>query len=96
MYLISYDMSNNRLRSKVAKELENFGKRVQFSVFECDISKERLDILYKRLVNIMLSEPEGNIRIYTICADCRNKIQIIGNTDRIALLTEEEEELFVI
>lgn len=38
MYVISYDISNDKIRTKIAKELENYGRRVQFSVFECRIS----------------------------------------------------------
>ena len=34
MYLISYDITKDKVRRKVDKELENYGRRVQFSVFE--------------------------------------------------------------
>ena len=37
MYVISYDISENKIRNKVAKILEGYGKRIQYSVFECDI-----------------------------------------------------------
>jgi len=33
MLLLSYDITNTKLRSKFAKFLEKHGKRVQFSVF---------------------------------------------------------------
>ena len=35
MYIVSYDITSNKLRRKIAKELENYGVRVQYSVFEC-------------------------------------------------------------
>ncbi|NJS40953.1 CRISPR-associated endonuclease Cas2 [Candidatus Gracilibacteria bacterium] len=38
MLLISYDISNTRLRSKLSKELQKHGRRIQYSVFEIDNS----------------------------------------------------------
>lgn len=94
MYVISYDLSSNRLRNKVAKELENYGKRVQYSVFECRITQKQLRELYQKLSNIMLAEENGSIRIYSICANCETKVRIIGIKE--SGLTTEEEDLFVV
>lgn len=43
MILISYDISNNKLRTRFAKYLQKFGHRLQYSVFEIDNSKKILD-----------------------------------------------------
>lgn len=94
MYVISYDLSNNRLRNKIAKELKNYGQRVQYSVFECRISKKQMEQLYEKLVPIMQKEQEGNIRIYQLCANCEARIKTIGVKN--AGMTKEEEELFII
>ncbi|RJP64442.1 MAG: CRISPR-associated endonuclease Cas2, partial [Candidatus Abyssobacteria bacterium SURF_17] len=32
---VSYDVSNNKKRSKIADILKDYGHRVQYSVFEC-------------------------------------------------------------
>ena len=40
IYFISYDVSNPKRLNKVAKTLENFGIRIQFSFFECEMEKE--------------------------------------------------------
>lgn len=93
MYLISYDLSNDRVRNKVSKTLENYGKRVQYSVFECKITDVLLSKLYSQLVILMQGE-EGSIRLYTICGNCETKLRIIG--DESVGLSREEEELFVI
>lgn len=94
MYVVSYDLSNNKLRNKVAKELENYGRRVQYSVFECRISKKQMEQLYKKLLPIMQREPEGNIRIYRICMNCEEQIQTIGIKNEC--MTAAEEDIFVI
>ena len=36
--VISYDISHERRRRKVRQCLEGYGRRVQYSVFECDLS----------------------------------------------------------
>ena len=96
MYLISYDLSKDRLRNQVAKEMENFGKRVQYSVFECRISEKQLYILYERLAKIMQDEPDGSIRIYSICRNCEEKLQTIGIDKEVDGMTLEEEGLFIV
>ena len=39
MYLAVYDVTEDRERNAVAKVLEGVGHRVQFSVFECRLTK---------------------------------------------------------
>ena len=41
MYLVSYDIESDRLRKKISDTLENYGIRIQYSVFECEISEQR-------------------------------------------------------
>ena len=95
MYLISYDLSTDRLRQKVARELENFGRRVQYSVFECRISASQLRVLYQRLAGIMEDETQGSIRIYSICANCEGKLQMIGVKETDAP-GKDEEDFFLV
>ena len=66
MYIVSYDITSNKLRRKIAKELENYGVRVQYSVFECSLDSSRFNEMYKKLVQLMKGVEEGNIR-FTIC-----------------------------
>ena len=41
-YLISYDISDARRLRRVAKVLEGYGTRLQYSVFECPLDEVRL------------------------------------------------------
>jgi CRISPR-associated protein Cas2 len=41
-YLVSYDICNPRRLRRVAKVLEGFGARLQYSVFECPLDNMRL------------------------------------------------------
>lgn len=80
MYVISYDITNDSLRAKIAKELENYGVRAQYSVFECKIDRKRFRELYKKLCQLAESMEEGSIRAYELCENCTGKIQTIGIT----------------
>jgi CRISPR-associated endonuclease Cas2 len=51
MYLaITYDISNNKTRSKIVKILSSYGFRVQKSVFEIEVTKGQFQTLKKSLL----------------------------------------------
>ena len=61
LYLISYDIVDDDRRRRVHEKLKDFGRRVQFSVFECDladVSELRGDLAG------LVDEREDSIRIY--------------------------------
>lgn len=90
MYLISYDIADNRIRGKIAKELSGYGKRVQYSVFECRITDQQYRELYQKLVTLMMEEKEGSIRIYNICGKCERKLNTIGIESKEMIPGKEE------
>lgn len=90
MYLISYDITDNGTRGKIAKVLSGYGQRVQYSVFECRITEQQYKELYQKLVILMQKEEEGNIRIYNICGKCETKLNTIGIESREMILKKEE------
>ncbi len=51
MILISYDISDNKLRTKFSKFLMKYGNRLQFSVFEISNSKRILDNIMCEITN---------------------------------------------
>lgn len=78
MYLISYDIDKDKARIKIAKTLEDYGRRVQYSVFECDLTQQKYEELYVKLTSLMSAEIEGSIRCYQLCKTCEAKTVIIG------------------
>lgn len=82
MYIVSYDITSNKLRRKIAKELENYGVRVQYSVFECSLDSSRFNEMYKKLVQLMKGVEEGNIRFYNLCPKCTKKTCMIGTEQK--------------
>ncbi len=77
-YVISYDVSNDRRRNRIAKLLMGFGERVQYSVFECEFNdKKKEEHLRKRLKKI-INPDEDTIRIYKIKEEHKKDIIILG------------------
>lgn len=87
--LISYDIANDRKRSKVATLLEAHGTRVQYSVFECNLSESQLASLKKKLAPHV--KPEDSIRFYRLCKECVGRVEIIGAGE----VTEERQYYIV-
>lgn len=75
--LISYDIVDNRTRTKVMKFLKDFGSHVQLSVFECDLDEEQLERV-KEGVEELIDEKEDRIRYYALCKACLKRIEISG------------------
>ena len=77
-YLVTYDISDNQRRTKVAKILEDYGDRVQYSVFEMELEgTDQLADLCNRLEQVIDRQKDG-VRVYFLCQGCRAKIAILG------------------
>jgi CRISPR-associated protein Cas2 len=90
-YLVAYDIPDDQRRTKVAKILEDFGDRVQYSVFEMELDRsERLDEMRTRLDTVM--DPQADsVRIYFLCQGCQAKIAILGQGK-----VYRDEEVYII
>ena len=73
MIIVSYDISDDKLRSKFSKYLERFGHRIQYSVFEIDNSNRILDNIlndvdnkYKRRFS-----QEDSVIIFVLSSTCK-------------------------
>jgi len=76
-YLISYDVTDDRRRYRVAETLKDFAHRVQYSVFECELKPEELTVLLKR-VQEALEPAEDSCRIYRLCKECVEETIVLG------------------
>lgn len=82
LVLITYDIKTDsaggskRLRN-VAKVCLDFGQRVQYSVFECDISPAQWTELRARLVNL-IDPATDSLRFYMLGRNWRRRIEHIG------------------
>ncbi|HKQ08185.1 MAG TPA: CRISPR-associated endonuclease Cas2 [Blastocatellia bacterium] len=69
LIVVAYDVRDRRRLRRVAKMMEQYGSRVQFSVFECRLDKERMARLFadiKRAIN----RRQDKVTVITLCQSC--------------------------
>lgn len=80
--LITYDVSTEtaagrkRLR-KVALACQDFGQRVQKSVFECSVNEMQYEEVMRRLLEI-IEETEDSLRVYRLIEPKEKYVQVYG------------------
>ena len=88
-YVIAYDISNDRRRTKVHKVLSGFGQWTQFSLFECHLTAKQNLQLRDRLDRILRMD-EDSVRFYPLCEACLAKVRTVGSPK------PEEQRVFVV
>jgi len=78
LYIVAYDISSDRRRTKVHKTLSGFGRWSQYSLFECYLSEKEYLQLRARLDKI-LEESSDSVRFYPLCGSCEAKIETVGS-----------------
>lgn len=77
LYIVCFDVSDKRRLRAVAKTLEDFGKRVQYSMFECHLDKSEHQTLQAKLADLI--EPTADhVRYYSLCPKDQGGILIDG------------------
>ncbi|MGH2544089.1 MAG: CRISPR-associated endonuclease Cas2, partial [Ardenticatenaceae bacterium] len=78
MYVVvSYDSPDDKRRTRVMKALKDFGARVQYSVFECDLSLEQFAQLRQRLRALVVPK-DDDVRFYFLCESCLARRRRMG------------------
>lgn len=90
LYTISYDIPDDKRRLKIAKILLDFGRRVQYSVFEAELDTDSLERLRHR-VKGGVDLAEDSVRIYPHCAACAARIEIIGQ----GIISQDPEYIII-
>ena len=82
MVLVSYDVNMEdksgakRLR-RIAKKCQNYGQRVQYSVFECIVDPAQWTALRGSLIDEM-DQKKDSLRFYFLGANWRNRVEHVG------------------
>ena len=80
-YLVCYDITDNKRRTKIANILEGYGSRVQYSVFECVLTSQQYKELRQKLWRIFRKK-EDSLRFYCISRHTFKHIEVWGvNSD---------------
>lgn len=80
MLLVSYDFTNDKIRSKFSKFLKKFGRRIQYSVFEIRNSPRVLTNILKEIELVYKKQFKNtdSIVIFPVCVACQKKIVRYG------------------
>ena len=74
--VIAYDIPEDKRRTKVAKTLEGYGERMQYSLFECRLDKVRYLQLRSRIEGLIEPE-EDEVSFYFLCeADVKRIVRL--------------------
>ncbi|GHW02337.1 hypothetical protein AGMMS50249_1230 [candidate division SR1 bacterium] len=92
MLIISYDISNNKLRYAFAKFLKKYGRRLQYSVFELKNSSRILEIVKLEIEMVFKKKFKNtdSVLIFSLCEGCKKKVVRYGYA-----VHEEEELIFL-
>ncbi len=82
MVLVTYDVnteneSGKRRLQKVAKQCQDYGQRVQNSVFECILDPVTLKLLQNKLEKIIDVEKDS-LRFYNLGDEWRSRVLHVG------------------
>lgn len=92
-YVVCYDVPDDRRRTKLAKLLDGYGDRVQYSVFEVLLERTLFDNLIED-VGVLIDRSEDRVIVYALCAACAGRRLAIGVGDD--LVPPGCEEVFIV
>ena len=90
MILISYDISNDKKRTKFAKYLSRFGHRRQYSLFEIENSDRILSNIAQDLENRFLKEFDEQDSVYIF------KLSKTCEIQRFGYAKHEESDIIIV
>lgn len=81
--VVSYDITKDRSRTRVAKVFEGVLERVQYSVFEGEVPENALSEAVEAALGYVDPETDS-LRIYRICNSCVGRINAYGRSTNVA------------
>ena len=78
LYMVAYDISSDRRRTKVHKILSGFGHWTQYSLFECYLTEKEY-LRLRQMLERHLQTSEDSVRFYSLCGACREKVETVGS-----------------
>lgn len=79
-HLVTYDVRDPKRLRKVAKLLEGYGVRIQYSVFRCRVDHQMLEQLHWRINKIL--DEEDDLLVIPLCRSCAGKVPLHSTGDQ--------------
>jgi len=77
LYVVCYDIGEDKTRNRMSERLLDFGVRIQESVFECVLDDESQERMMEQLDKIPLAATD-RVRVYRMCQNCVEAVRIYG------------------
>jgi CRISPR-associated protein Cas2 len=77
LLVAAYDLVDDRRRERVARVLEDYGTRVQYSVFECRVAHPQYRQLREEL-DARIDLASDAVAFYRLCSRCGERVRRIG------------------
>jgi CRISPR-associated protein Cas2 len=90
-FLVVYDISDDRRRTRLHNRLLDYGSPVQYSVFECLLTKEEYQEMRKAVRRVIRPRLD-QVRFYAICKSCLKKAVVTSGKE---VLTESPRPVVV-
>lgn len=76
--IVAYDIADPKRLHKVAQLCEDYGMRVQLSVFECRLEADRFDAFWVKLQTLLETKQDRAVA-YKVCTRCAREIRALGS-----------------
>jgi CRISPR-associated protein Cas2 len=88
--VVSYDIHDPKRLVRVARMMKDYGERVLYSVFECNLSGAGFERMKERVEQI-IDHMEDSVRYYFLCGKCIENVEVSGMGEPF-----QEDELVII
>lgn len=78
LYVVAYDIPDNKRRAKVHRVLCGYGAWTQYSLFECWLNRRQILELRVKLARHLIAQRDS-VRFYPLCAGCQQKVITVGS-----------------
>jgi CRISPR-associated protein Cas2 len=75
--IVVYDIPDDKRRTRLSNFLEGYGRRVQWSVFECFLSLDEMRELHQKVTKLV-KPTEDNVRFYWLSQEAVSRALTIG------------------
>lgn len=77
LYIVAYDISHDRRRTRIHKVLCGYGAWTQYSLFECWLTRQQLVELRAKLKKHL--QTGDSLRFYPLCKACVARVETEGS-----------------
>jgi len=78
IWLVIYDIGDDRRRGKLYRALHGYGVPVQRSVFHCPIDASKLPALRRTLARHVRPEEADKVLLLPLCSTCERTAEVLA------------------